>query len=385
MSSDYQAVFQDARQAAAKGDYHTSRKLYSKLWKSPIWRNDKDVQLNYAYSCERTGDYTEALTAYKSLMEHYSGNLEGEDQALAEESLVRLRELMEDGESKSAGKIIDKNKDEEEAFLISQLFAHGYVRDLKAGEPLCLKGESAGHMWLLQDGALDVVIPGQITSKLTGSESRPCLVGELAYFTGMRRAATLTCASQIKVLELPYERIRALLNEDEKLYAMMDHLFRHRLVFQILAKHDIFKLFNEVDRRRVTSIFVNTLTQPGQILIEQDEEYSDAYLMQSGTMLMIKVENGEEHFIGSMHPGDLFHLSGLLRGFKSPYRVISGTPCHLLRLPRNSFEPFMMQRPWLIKAILKQSRMDTDMQVLHPEAKNLWATDRYIDMDKPSS
>lgn len=161
---------------------------------------------------------------------------------------------------------------------------------------------------------------------------------------------------------------------------MMEHLFRHRLVLQVLSRHDIFKLFNDIDRRRVTTIFENTSTRAGQTLIEEGEEYPDAFLVQSGTLLLLSNKGGKETLIGSIHPGDLFHLGGLLRGYRANYSVVSGTPCHLLRLPRHSFEPFMLQRSWLIKSILKHSRLSAEMQVLHPESKNLWAADRYFDM-----
>jgi len=381
---DYQKIFLQAKKAASKGDYHASRKHYGELFKSPVWHNDKDVKLSYAYACERTGDYSEALTAYKSLMNYYTQGAVDEEDTIAEESSARLREIMREGSESGAGQIIDKATDESEALLISKLFEHAYPRELEAGEPLCLKGDTAGHMWLLIDGTIDVMVPNQKISRLHGSAERPCLIGELAYFTGMRRAATLSPAEHVKLLELPYDRIKSLLKEDSELYAMMEHLFRHRLVLQVLSQHDIFKLFNEVDRRRVTTIFENSSTRAGQVLIEEGDEYPDAFMVQSGTLLLISNSNGPERLLGSMHPGDLFHLGGLLRGFKAPYSVISGTPAHLLRLPRHSFEPFMLQRSWLIKAILKHSRQSAELQVLHPESKNLWAADRYFDMKDAS-
>jgi len=377
---DYQKLFQQARAAAAKGDYHASRKYYGELWNSPLWRHDKDVQLSYAYACERTGDHTEALHAYRSLIKHYSESMDSNDDTLSRESSARLQEIMRESAPQDSGQIIDQDDDAGEALLIARIFEHGYPRDLDNGEPLCLKGDTAGHMWLLQEGEIDVMMPNQKPTRLIGTAERPCLIGELAYFTGMRRSATLVASMKSRVIELPYDRIKSLLSDDRDLFAMMEHLFRHRLVLQVLSHHDIFKLFNDIDRRRVTTIFENTLTQSGQILIEEGEEYPDAFMVQSGTLLLLTNRGGEEKLIGSMHPGDLFHLGGLLRGFKAPYSVVCGTPCHLLRLPRHSFEPFMLQRSWLIKAILKHSRLAAEMQVLHPESRNLWAADRYFDM-----
>ncbi len=71
-----------------------------------------------------------------------------------------------------------------------------------------------------------------------------------------------------------------------------------------------------------------------------------------------------------------------MRGFHAPYRVVTGTPCRLLRLKRETFEPLMKQHPWLIKDLLAHSRQSVERQILHPEQNNLWAADRYIDMDK---
>ncbi|MDT8377095.1 MAG: cyclic nucleotide-binding domain-containing protein [Mariprofundaceae bacterium] len=377
---DYQKIFQQARNAAANGDFHTSREYYSQLWNSPVWHNDRDVKLSYAYACERTGDYSEALTAYKSLIANYASGAENDEDTIAEESMVRLQELMAGNEPDTKGHVIDRERDESESQLIARLFEHGYPRELSAGEQICQKGESAGHMWLLKRGDIDVIIPGQKISTLSGSSERPCLIGELAYFTGMRRAATLTSATTVEITELPYERVRALLKQNRDLSSMMEHLFRHRLVLQVLSRHEIFKLFNDIDRRRVTTIFENTTTNAGLTLIEEGKEYPDAFMVQSGTLLLLHQKDGEERLIGSMQPGDLFHLGGLLRGYMTPYSVVSGTPCHLLRLPRHSFEPFMLQRSWLIKAILKHSRLSAEQQVLHPEARNLWAADRYFDM-----
>ncbi|MDQ6967748.1 MAG: cyclic nucleotide-binding domain-containing protein [Mariprofundaceae bacterium] len=378
---DFQKIFQRARDAAAKGDFQMARKLYSELWQSPTWKHDTDVQLSYAYSCERTGDYTEALQAYKALMGSSVNrpNLAGE-QDVAEESMTRLRELMGDVGESEDNAVIDVNRDAAEAAFVTRLFTHGYSRSLLPGDVLCHEGEPAGHMWLLQDGTIDAVLPHQVTSKLTGAENRPCLMGELAYFTGLRRSATLCCATAVKVIELPYEDIRALLEKDKSLYEMMDYLFRHRLVAHILSRHQIFKLFNEPDRKRLTSVFENTLTKSGQMLIEQGEDHPHAYMVQSGVLLLLDCSQGEEQLLGSVQPGDFFHLGGLLRGHHAAYKVLSGTPSHLLRLPRHDFEPFMLQRPWLIGAILKHVRLSSREQVLRPDAGNVWGADNYIDM-----
>ncbi len=381
---DYNEIFRQAREAAAAGDFETARRLYGELWKSPVWRKDREVQLHYAYSCERTGDYSAALEAYQALINNYTLDDRSEEAALVEESMVRLRELMVGSEQDSRARVIDALDDATEAVLVRKLFAHAYERRFQPGELICRIGDPAGHMWLLVEGEVDVLVPGQSVSTIKGSPKRPALLGELGYFTGMRRAASLCCATEVRVLELSYEKLEELLAQDSSLPPMLEHLFRHRLVLRLLSQHEIFKLINDVDRRNLTKLFENTTMRPGQVLIEQGAEEPNAYLVQSGTMLLVRREEGEDVLLGSMHPGDMFHLGGLLRGFRAPYRAVAGTPTRLLRLPRAAFEPFMKRRPWLIKAILKQSRVSMERQILHPEARNLWAANRYIDLDGKS-
>ncbi len=379
MTQDYNEIFRRAREAAAAGDFETARRLYGKLWESPVWRRDREVQLRYAWSCERTGDYTAAMEAYRALMAHERAG-EAADAALIEESMVRLREMMQQSERDGAARVVDAVRDEAEAMLVRELFAHAWEREFDVGENICRVGDPAQHMWLLVAGEVDVLVPGQSVSTMKGSREKPCLLGELGYFTGMRRAATLCCATPVTVLELSYEKIEAVLEEDASLRPVMEHLFRHRLLLPLLSRHEIFKLINDVDRRRLASLFENSSLRPGQVLIEQGEEAPDAWMVQAGTMLLLRREDGEESLLGSMHPGDLFHLGGLLRGYQAPYRAVAGTPVKLLRLPRAAFEPFMQRRPWLIKEILRQSRLSMERQIMHPEARNLWAANRYIEL-----
>jgi len=383
MSVDYNETFRRAREAAERGDFKVARQLYGGLWRSPLWQNDKEVQSKYAYSCERTGDYSEALSAYKSLMDTYS-RIPAEEQALVEESMTRLRELLVEGERDPKAQVLNVQEDESEAEMVALLSAHAYERSLSPGSLLCEAGDPAHHLWLLKQGEMDVLVPGLPASRLVSAPSCPCLIGELAYFTGMRRAATLCCATGVTVLELPYDRISELIKEDARLQPMLDHLFRNRLVMRVLSQHEIFKMVHEFDRHRIALAFESMAVMAADVRIEQGCEHDGAYMVQSGLMLLIRTHaDGREELMGSMHPGDMMHLGGLLRGFIPRYRIVAGAPSRLLHLPRAKFEPLMKKRPWLIASILKHSRMPMDKQILHPEARNLWAANRYIEIDKP--
>jgi len=221
----------------------------------------------------------------------------------------------------------------------------------------------AGHMWLLEEGAVDVILPHEIADQLRASDGSVCLMGELAYFTGMRRTATLCCATDVRLIELPYERIRALMSEDDETYQLMEYLFRQRFVLHVLAHHNVFKLLSDADCQDLTMLLGNTSTQAGQTLIRTGEEHPSAYMVQSGVLLLMGESDGQEVLLGSFHPGDVIHLGGLLRGHHASCKFISGTPCQLLHLLRHDFEAVMMKNPWLIRTILGHVRQSLEQQI----------------------
>ncbi|MDQ6989776.1 MAG: cyclic nucleotide-binding domain-containing protein [Mariprofundaceae bacterium] len=384
LEGNQEEAYQQAQQAIRAGEFEKARKLYAKLWKSFVWQGDRDLQINYAYACEKTGRQQEALKIYREMMDNYKHDDPSENsQVMMEESMVHLREMMlaKDGKS-NISQTLDVKHNKDDAQLIRRLFRYGVEKTYKKGADLCQAGDIASEMWLLFDGALDVIVPNVPQSQLMGNKSNPCLLGELAYFTGLRRAATLIAAQDIRVYQLPYARLEKAITKTPEIQKDLDYLFRSRLAANVLGKHAIFSLLNEQLRYKIALSMTHEQLAAGEDLVQTNQEAPDAFMIQSGTALMLQTNSftQEESLIGSMRPGDFFHLGGLLRGFKPDYKVVAGSPCRILRLRRQVFEPLMMKHPKLIKSILEQSRQEADAQIMHPEAGNLWAANRYIDM-----
>ena len=377
--ADVQDLYRRAREAMARGNHRLARELLARIWAVPAWRADRELQRLYALACEQSGDYTEALRVYRRMIEDRRAAGALEEAALAEEAMLRFRELAADVERDTEARRVDLLGEDEEGEWLAALFEHGYDRRLKPGEVLCRGGDVARAMWLLVRGEVDVSVPGAPVETLRGRPDRPCLLGELGYFTNMRRMATLVCATAVHLRELPYERLAALERSDPRLARMLDRLYRKRLLLPVLARHEIFRRIHEPDLRRLAAMFERVRVGAGDLVVPEDREHPHAYFVQGGVLLVLRRgEGGRERLVGAAHPGDMVHLGGLLRGFRPRYQVLAGSPARLLRLPRERFETLMVKRPWLVKAILEHARMREEEQVLHPEARNLWAVDRYV-------
>jgi len=383
--NDSSSTFRAAMAAEEAGDHQRAYKLFGQLWESEFWQDDRDVMLHFANACEQVGDHTKALKVYSKLMESMTINPADMTGTLIQASMSRLNETLHNStmEGKVEGDFIDPEPDSDEERLVNQLFKYATEITLDPNTFLCEAEDIANHMWLLVEGEVEVLISNISTSTLRGSRTKPCLMGEVAYFTGMRRTASLRCNTRVKVLELAFNEIVDIQAKDEKIQPLLDHVFRSRLGYHLLSQHEIFKKLDDAERKQTALAFKHTSYLPGKILVEQGLPRDNAFLVQSGTLLMLKKgEAGNFELISSMHPGDIFHLGGLLKNFHAPYRVVTGTPCRLLRLKSETFEPMMKKHPWMVKEILAHSREEAERQISHPEQENLWAANRYINLTK---
>jgi CRP-like cAMP-binding protein len=385
MSNDYvfhdpSQIFRNAIAAEESGDYKKAYKLFGELWESDFWSHDQELVLHYANASEQVGDYKKSLKLYTQLMKTMTINPTETTGVLVQTSMSRLHDLVHD--STLEGKALDTQEITDEARLVNELFKEAERRSLNAGDLICEVEDIANDMWLLVEGEVDVELSGVVTTTLKGSRTSPCLMGEVAYFTALRRAATLRCKTDVKLLELSFQNIATLKGKDERIQPLLDYMFRSRLGYHLLGQHPVFKKLPEAERKEAAISLRHVNFLPSKIIIEQGQPRNSTFMVQSGTLLMLKMDDDGEHdLIASMHPGDIFHLGGLLQSFKAPYRVVTGTPCRLLRLQNTVFEPILKKHPSLVKDILEYSREESERHILHPEKDNLWAADRYIKFD----
>jgi len=387
MSANIPALLRKARKAAGAEDFATAKDLYAQVLAEKNDGDDLDIKLRYAWCLEHLGEMDECLAIYRDVVGRY--RQQGESGA-AEALEGTIREL-----EKSRKKQEEKPVVEEPlvvpmaAFeVMEQLAEMGKQRQLQAGEVLCHYNDAPNELWLLWAGKLRVELPDYDEPfHIEATDNGWVVVGEIGFYTLQRRAATVVAEDPSTLYEVSAQLIRERAANDPSFAHAVESIMRDKWVEPVLTRHSVFERINDVDRRRLAHAFEPMTLNPGEILIEAGGEYDGAYMLRSGCMFFLhgdkaaddRFESSDGHMLSVM-PGEIVHLGGLLKGFKSPYRVVAATPVQLLYLPREKFEPFALRRPWIIPAILKLSRSPAQMQVLHPEDNYLWAADRTISL-----
>ena len=90
----------------------------------------------------------------------------------------------------------------------AKIFAFAEVLEVSAGLALVQAGEDERALYLLTEGTLGVRMPRAETA--FKSIDAPSVVGELAFFDGAPRSATLTALTDVQVVRIDFDGFRRL-------------------------------------------------------------------------------------------------------------------------------------------------------------------------------
>jgi len=380
-------VMRQARKAANKEQYEEACGLYKQVLDTDHMKDSLDIQLRLAWCHENLGHVDEACALYQGVIKKYTDEGElGAAEALQKSVDALLEPVGVVEEVAEAQEVVALNKEQ----LMEALQVMGKDIELLPGDKLCDAGDMPDTLWLLKLGTLAVHMPDYTEDepdKLCAKAGEFVLVGELGVFTDQRRYATVYAESQCYLCAISAKSIKSC--EKLAFKAGMERLLRKHWVDPVLAQHAIFERVNDVDRLRLSQALKAIELEPGQCLIEANEEHDGAYLLQMGCLFFLHDvdsplddglgdENG--NLLSSVVPGDMIHMGGLLHGYQSPYRVVAATPVRLLHLSREAFEFFSLRRPWIVQAVLRYCRRPVHLQVMRPNDDYLWKSDRHIEL-----
>ena len=99
------------------------------------------------------------------------------------------------------------------------IFSYADVREVPAGLALVQAGEDDRALYLLTEGTLSVRVPRAETA--FKSIDAPSVVGELAFFDGAPRSATLDAVTDVQVVRIDTDAFRRLTEAEPQLAQTM--------------------------------------------------------------------------------------------------------------------------------------------------------------------
>ena len=150
-----------------------------------------------------------------------------------------------------------------------------------------------------------------------------------------------------------------------------------------LANVDILRVLDATVLRRLAALATVRLFSPGEIIVRQDEEADELFIIERGTVaVLLERTRKESSEVTRLGPGQFFGEMALVTGEKRQATVRAVTECELMVIGHGPFHDVLADSPNLVKEL---SRVLAERQTMLDEhAETLSYDDREREMNLQS-
>jgi CRP-like cAMP-binding protein len=226
-----------------------------------------------------------------------------------------------------------------------KLLAQAVVRRVPVGAALVKEGEPGSSFFFVAGGQVRVYSRGAATQALGESSQHEIgrlgeggIFGELALVSAQPRAATVEAITEVDVIELGCNALRALAIEQPAVRDVLERFTRDRLLKNLLATSPLFRPFSPQQRLDLARRFSGHELAPGTEVIREGEEGRGLFVILAGELEVLKGDEPFQSSVAILRGGDLFGEISLIRGTPATATVRAATPAAVLFLARDYFE-----------------------------------------------
>ena len=250
--------------------------------------------------------------------------------------------------------------------LVHHLATVTRLIELSPGEVVFSQGDMGTNLFLVLDGAVDVVRKEGDTSRLAATLETGALFGEMALLGGPPRTATIRTQRPTVLAEISQQTIRNLIKKDARVLKILIRFFRERMVDNVIATSAFLSHLSLEQRRAITSRFRVCDLPTNHVVITEGKQTNGLYLVLAGRLSVWVGESGGQKSLGHLGPGDVFGEMALLEGTVASATVRTDERVWLLRLPARDFEQLMTDHPSLraeLKLIAQKRRQRNQLRL----------------------
>lgn len=228
-----------------------------------------------------------------------------------------------------------------ESPVLSSLNAEQLVRVLEAlelrryevGQTILEEGAAGDSFFLVGRGR--VVVSGKSFEGekvyLTTFSDGDCF-GEVSFFTGERRSATVEAVEKAWVLEVARPTLNRVLQEYPTVRESLLRFYKERIAGTLLAKSPLFAKLDVRQRKDLAERFIFETYQAGDLVIREGDHSDAFYAIKSGRVRVYTGRDDAPTELAALGPGEIFGEIAAIEGSRRTASVRALSECELLRL-----------------------------------------------------
>jgi CRP-like cAMP-binding protein len=240
------------------------------------------------------------------------------------------------------------------------------LRRLPASSFVIREGEPGNSFFFVAGGDLRVFATdglGRQTELAKLGEG--AVFGEMALLSAQPRSASVTCVSDVDVLEVGRQSLASLADELGAVAEALHGFTRERLLGNLMATSPLFKPFNRMQQRDLLRRFTSHDVSPNTVVINENEEGRGLFVVLSGELdVSRKSADGSVVPLGTLKTGDVFGEMALLRNARTTATVVAQRPATVLYLAREYIAKIVAAVPEIksyLEALAEEREIDNQL------------------------
>lgn len=235
---------------------------------------------------------------------------------------------------------------------LQEILAIAERRSFKRDEIILNEGEAGDSIYFIIAGEVGVFKKVGNDSVWLNTLRDGDFFGEFAYFSGLKRQASVIATVDTEVLELKREGLDLLCEGYPNLVKVLTNFYKARVLDTVVGLTPIFSSLQPHQRQKLVSRFELSVVPRGEVIIDEGKEGTGLYLIKNGRVkIVMRGKDGEDILIGFLKEFDFFGEVSLFMGVPTTASVIADTEVKLMKLSKESFQWLLDEFPFIKKKI----------------------------------
>jgi cAMP-dependent protein kinase regulator len=301
------------------------------------------------------------------VLEAYEREIEDADREDSEDRVMLADELgVEDVEEENSGVIacITESPADPEAAIEAlsrvdqfkglpraslEALAEGAMQcEVAEGEFLFVEGDAADSFFVVAEGTLEVLRRKDDREVALRHLSHGEAIGLFGLFSGQQRAACARAIGQAVVLQIPAEKLQAVIEQDSALHDRMVCFYQERILEGFLGSSRLFADVDSIARARMIGRFAEKQFKPGETVMNPGELFNLIGVVTHGALVLEdRAKLGQEARQFEVTQGQFIAVTSAMSGHPGRLRIYAGETTTVVLLGHKEMTELVRDYPAL--------------------------------------
>ncbi len=222
----------------------------------------------------------------------------------------------------------------------------------KKDDIIVREGEPGDSIFFIISGEVGVFKKGEKEDIWLNTLRDGDFFGEFAYFSRLRRQASVFATEDTEVLEMKRDALDMMAERFPNIVHVMTNFYKARILDTVVCLSPIFSILQPQQRQKLISRFELSIIPKGEIIIKEGETGTGIFLIKNGKVKIVtKSPLGEDVEVGLLKEFDFFGEVSLLMGVPTTASVIAETEVRLMKLSKENFNWLLDEFPFIRKRL----------------------------------